>query len=102
MSPALQGKFLLLDHQGSPSALFSQLDKCPACVTSPGTQEGTHSFTSYILRPYHVPGTEHSEMAEIIPALETLPARSKSCRIRTLSKKHCEGTFHVFILGYNP
>ena len=65
---------------------FLQLDKCRGCVTSSGAQEGTHAFTSYILRPYHVPGTERSKMAEIIPALENLPKRSKSCRIRTLSE----------------
>ena len=87
-----------LDHQGRPSAFFFlQLDKCPGYVTSPGAQDGTHAFTSYILRPYHVPGTEHSKMAEIIPALENLPKRSKSCRIRTLS----ESTEGSSLLGHN-
>ena len=65
--------------------IFLTLDKCPASVTSPRTQEGTHSFNSYFPRPYRLPGTEYSKMAEMIPALKSLPVRSKSCRIRTLS-----------------
>ena len=77
MSPALQGKFLTTGPPGKSLSIFFfySLINAP-CVTSPGTHEGTHSFTSYILRPYHVPGTEQSKMAEIIPALENLPARS--------------------------
>lgn len=66
---------------------LSLIDALP--VTSPGIQEGNHTFTCYFLRPCHLPGTElgaeYSKMAEIVPALKSLPARAKSRRARTLS-----------------